>query len=92
MGFYHGMKFVHFGGNLLWPFLYFIAEKDVNIFITIIADYHALSVMMAYFGMVTIWIFGKSNTSKKLWNLLVISNIIGLIICYLLALLGSVGK
>lgn len=92
MGLYPALKLVHFGGNVVWSFLYYVSYKDLNAALKVISSYHAFSAIMASGGIVVIWMIGKSNASKKLWDLLVISNIIGLIMCYLLALLANIGK
>jgi hypothetical protein len=83
---YDGLKFVHFGTNLFWTIFWAISKERWYIGINAIAFYHLFGTIVSIISLAVIKILRKTSFTSNCWKIIVITNIPGLIFCYIISI------
>lgn len=82
------LKFLHFGSNILWFFLWLTSTKCDRVDFAIVGLVHAvLSVLNAATLLLYRW-YGKTKGIVQFWKTLCVCSIFLMVLCYLIVLLG----
>lgn len=83
---YDGLKIVHFGSNLFWTIFWGISKERWFIGIDTIAFYHLYGTIVSILCVSIIKMMKKSSFSSNCWKIIVITNLPGLLFCYILSI------
>lgn len=83
---YTVLRFVHFGANLFWTFLWILPSEHYYIGIDLISIYHLIATVIGICTIAFVSFIGKNGYSSNCWRLILIMNIFGLIFCYIVGI------
>ena len=85
---YLGIKFAHFGSNIVWPLMWFMEINTCGSkFLSFIAIVHAVFSVIGFLTFVVLHLMSKSSFTASCWRKITIISIVMMVICYLVILL-----
>lgn len=87
---YFGLKFAHFGCNIMWTFLWIQCMGCYNIFVTVIGVIHGILSIFGLLCFIVMNLMRKSRQTAKFWKQIYAISIVLMIFCYIISFLGGI--
>lgn len=89
---YFGLKFAHFGCNIMWTFLWIQSLNCYNIFVTAIGLIHGILSVFGLLCFIVMNLMRKSRQTARFWKQIYAVSILFMILCYLISFLGGISS
>lgn len=87
---YFGLKFAHFGCNILWTFLWIQSSSCHNIFVVAIGLIHGILSIFGLLCFVVMNLMRKSRQTARFWKQIYAVSILLMVLCYIISFLGGI--
>lgn len=86
---YFGLKYGHFGSNLVWPLMWFLEPHHcASNLVGFVAFLHAMMSVIGLIMFISLFCLSKSSFSAKFWRYLTLLSLGVMAVCFLVILLG----
>lgn len=87
---YFGLKFAHFGCNIMWTFLWIQSSSCNNFFVLAIGVIHGILSIFGLLCFIVMNLMRKSRQTARFWKQIYAVSIFLMILCYLMSFLGGI--
>ena len=85
---YLGLKFAHFGSNIIWTFMWLEATHCHHFVIGFVGFTHGFFSLIGIVSFLIMNFMGKTQLTSKYWKYLYAISLFAMILCYLLVLIA----